>query len=177
MDSMVIDNQLKQKNLHLKEKLEKIKIVLTDNDGVLTDTGVYYSAKGEELKKFSIRDGMGIERLRKYAGVETIIVTGEESGSVKTRAEKLKVKEYYLGVKKKEVLLPEIMRKNNVLVDEVAFVGDDSNDVDLMKLVGFKATPSDGMSFIKELADYVCENKGGHGAFREVAELIISFKS
>ncbi|MBP1682741.1 MAG: kdsC [Ignavibacteriaceae bacterium] len=174
---MVIDNQLKQKNLHLKEKLEKIKIVLTDNDGVLTDTGVYYSAKGEELKRFSIRDGMGVERLRKYAGVETIIITGEESGSVRTRAEKLRIKEYYLGVKKKEDLLPEIMRKNNVTIEEITFIGDDSNDFELMKLVGFKATPSDGMSFIKELADYVCENKGGNGAFREVAELIIAFKT
>ena len=173
---MVIDNQLKQKNLHLKEKLEKIKIVLTDNDGVLTDTGVYYSAKGEELKRFSIRDGMGIERLRKYSGVETIIITGEESGSVRTRAEKLKIKEYYLGVNKKEELLQEIMRKNNVSPEEIAFIGDDSNDYELMKLVGFKATPSDGMSFIKELADYICENKGGNGAFRELAELIIAFK-
>ena len=174
---MVIDNKLKQKNLHLKEKLEKIKIVLTDNDGVLTDTGVYYSAKGEELKRFSIRDGMGVERLRKYAGVETIIITGEESGSVRTRAEKLRIKEYYLGVKKKEDLLPEIMRKNNVTIEEITFIGDDSNDFELMKLVGFKATPFDGMSFIKELADYVCENKGGNGAFREVAELIIAFKT
>jgi 3-deoxy-D-manno-octulosonate 8-phosphate phosphatase (KDO 8-P phosphatase) len=173
---MVIDNQLKQKNLHLKEKLEKIKIVLTDNDGVLTDTGVYYSAKGEEMKRFSIRDGMGIERMRKYAGVETIIITGEESGSVRTRAEKLKIKEYYLGVKKKEDLLPEIVKKNGVTLEEIAFVGDDSNDFELMKLVGFKATPADGMSFIKEIADYVCENKGGNGAFREVAELIIAFK-
>jgi len=173
---MVIDNQLMKKNLHLKEKLEKIKIVLSDNDGVLTDTGVYYSAKGEEFKRFSIRDGMGIERLRKYAGVETIIITGEESGSVKSRAEKLKIKEYYLGVKKKEDLFVEIMKKNNVTKDEIAFVGDDSNDVELMKLVGFKATPSDGMSFIKEMADYICENKGGNGAFREVAELIIAFK-
>ena len=174
---MVIDNQLKQKNLHLKEKLEKIKIVLTDNDGVLTDTGVYFSKDGEEFKRFSIRDGMGVERLRKYAGVETIIITGEESGSVRTRAEKLKIKEYYLGVKKKEELLPEIMRKNNVTPEEIAFVGDDSNDFELMKLVSFKATPADGMSFIKELADYVCENKGGNGAFREVAELIIAFKT
>jgi 3-deoxy-D-manno-octulosonate 8-phosphate phosphatase (KDO 8-P phosphatase) len=174
---MVIDNQLKQKNLHLKEKLEKIKIVLTDNDGVLTDTGVYFSKNGEEFKRFSIRDGMGVERLRKYAGVETIIITGEESGSVRTRAEKLKIKEYYLGVKKKEDLLPEIMKKNNVTVDEVAFIGDDSNDVELMKLVGFKATPADGMSFIKEMVDYVCENKGGNGAFRDVAELIIAFKT
>ncbi|MEB2297506.1 MAG: HAD-IIIA family hydrolase [Ignavibacteria bacterium] len=166
-----------KKNIHLKEKLEKIKLVLTDNDGVLTDTGVYYSAKGEELKRFSIRDGMGIERLRKYANVETIIITGEESGSVRARAEKLKMKEYYLGVKKKEEVLLEILKKHNLTVDEIAFVGDDSNDVEIMKLVGFKATPSDGMNFIKEIADYICENKGGNGAFREVAELIISSKS
>lgn len=174
---MVIDNQLKQKNLHLKAKLEKIKIVLTDNDGVLTDTGVYFSKDGEEFKRFSIRDGMGVERLRKYAGVETIIITGEESGSVRSRAEKLRIKEYYLGAKKKEVLLPEIMQRNNVTIEEIAFIGDDSNDVELMKLVGFKATPADGMSFIREMVDYVCENKGGNGAFREVAEIIIAFKS
>lgn len=177
MDSMVIDNQLKQKNLHLKEKIKKIKIVLTDNDGVLTDTGVYFSSKGEEFKRFSIRDGMGIERLRKYVGVETIIITGEESGSVRSRAEKLKIKEYYLGVKKKEDVLAEIIKINNVSPDEIAFVGDDSNDFEIMNLVGFKATPADGMSFIKEIADYVCENKGGNGAFREVAELIIAFKA
>jgi YrbI family 3-deoxy-D-manno-octulosonate 8-phosphate phosphatase len=174
---VVIDNQLKQKNLHLKAKLEKIKIVLTDNDGVLTDTGVYFSKDGEEFKRFSIRDGMGVERLRKYAGVETIIITGEESGSVRSRAEKLRIKEYYLGAKKKEVLLPEIMQRNNVTIEEIAFIGDDSNDVELMKLVGFKATPADGMSFIREMVDYVCENNGGNGAFREVAELIIAFKS
>jgi 3-deoxy-D-manno-octulosonate 8-phosphate phosphatase (KDO 8-P phosphatase) len=173
---MVIDNQLMKKNIHLKEKLEKIKIVLTDNDGVLTDTGVYYSAKGEEFKRFSIRDGMGIERLRKYAGIETIIITGEESGSVKARAEKLKMKEYYLGVKKKEDLLSGIMKKNNVKADEIAFIGDDSNDFELMKLVGLKVTPADGMNFIKEICDYVCENKAGYGAFRELAELILAFQ-
>jgi 3-deoxy-D-manno-octulosonate 8-phosphate phosphatase (KDO 8-P phosphatase) len=176
MDSMVIDNQLKQKNLHLKRKLEKIKLVLTDNDGVLTDTGVYYSAQGEEFKRFSIRDGMGVERLRKYAGIETIIITGEESGSIKARAKKLKMKEYYLGVKKKEELLSVIMNKNNVKAEEVAFIGDDSNDFELMKLVGLKVTPADGMNFLKEICDYVCENKAGYGAFRELAELILAFQ-
>jgi 3-deoxy-D-manno-octulosonate 8-phosphate phosphatase (KDO 8-P phosphatase) len=176
MDCMVIDNHLKKKNTHLKEKLKKIKLVLTDNDGVLTDTGVYYSAKGEEFKRFSIRDGMGVERLRKYAGIETIIITGEESGSVKARAEKLKMKEYYLGVKKKEDLLFGIMKKNNVKPEEIAFIGDDSNDFELMKLVGLKVTPADGMNFIKEICDYVCENKAGYGAFRELAELILAFQ-
>jgi YrbI family 3-deoxy-D-manno-octulosonate 8-phosphate phosphatase len=161
----------------LKEKLQKIRLVITDNDGVLTDTGVYFSEKGEAFKRYSIRDGMGVERLRKYAGIETIIITGEDSGSVKARASKLKIKEYYLGVKKKAEVLPQITKKNSVKAENIAFIGDDSNDVELMKLVGFKATPSDGMGFIKEIADYVCENKGGHGAFREFAELILAFQS
>lgn len=174
---MVIDNRLKKNNSHLKEKIQKIKIVITDNDGVLTDTGVYFSEKGEAFKRYSIRDGMGVERLRKYAGIETIIITGEESGSVKSRASKLKIKEYYLGVKKKVDILPQIMKKKSLKAENIAFIGDDSNDVELMKSIGFKATPADGMNFIKDIADYVCENKGGHGAFRELAELILAFQS
>ena len=173
---MVIDHKLKENNLHLKKKLEQIKIVLTDNDGVFTDTGVYYSEKGEEFKRFSIRDGMGVERLRKLAGIETIIITGEESGSVKARAKKLRIKEYYLGVKKKTDVLPEILKNNKVKPENVAFIGDDANDFELMQLIGFKVTPADGMNFIKEICDYVCENKSGNGAFRELAELILAFQ-
>ena len=173
---MVIDKSLKEKNLHLKDKLLKIKLVLTDNDGVLTDTGVYFSEKGEELKRFSIRDGMGIERLRKHAGIETIIITGEDSGSVKARAKKLEIKEYYLGVQKKAHVLPDIMKKNNVKPENIAFIGDDANDFELMKMIGFTVTPADGMNFIKEIADYICINKSGNGAFRELAELILAFK-
>jgi len=172
---MVIDKELKKSNIHLKDKLEKIKLVLTDNDGVFTDTGVYYSEKGEEFKRYSIRDGMGVERLRKHAGIETIIITGEKSGSVKARAEKLNIKEYYLGVKHKTEILPEVLKKNNITPENIAFIGDDVNDLAIMKQVGFKATPSDGMDFIKDIADYVCENRSGNGAFRELAELIIAF--
>ena len=172
---MVIDLELKKKNIHLKEKLEKIKIVLTDNDGVLTDTGVYYSEKGEEFKRFSIRDGMGVERLRKHAGIETVIITGEKSGSVKARAEKLKIKEYYLGVKHKTEILPEVLKKNKITPENIAFIGDDVNDLEIMKQVGFSASPSDGMNFIKDISDYICINRSGNGAFRELAELIIAF--
>ena len=174
---MVIDMELKKNNIHLKEKLEKINIVLTDNDGVLTDTGVYYSEKGEEFKRYSIRDGMGVERLRKHADIETIIITGEKSGSVKARAQKLNIKEYYLGVKNKLVILQEVLNKNNILAENIAFIGDDVNDLEIMNKVGFKATPSDGMDFIKNIADYICKNKSGNGAFRELAELIISFNA
>jgi len=172
---MVIDMELKKKNLHLKEKLEKIKLVLTDNDGVLTDAGVYFSEKGEEFKRFSIRDGMGVERLRKHAGIETVIITGEKSGSVKARAEKLKIKEYYLGVKHKTEILPEVLKKNKITPENIAFIGDDVNDLEIMKQVGFSASPSDGMNFIKDISDYVCINRSGNGAFRELAELIIAF--
>lgn len=173
---MVIDKILRDKNLRLKEKAEKIKVIITDVDGVLTDTGIYYNQDGEAFKRFSIRDGMGVERLRKYAGIETIIITGENSGTVKSRAEKLKITEFYLGVKKKEDLLEIIKKKNWFEKENIAYIGDDSNDYEIMKLVGFTATPNDGMNFIKDIADYVCENKGGYGAFREFAELILSLK-
>ena len=174
---MVIDTKLRDKNLHLKEKAEKIKVVLTDVDGVLTDTGIYYGQDGEAFKRFSIRDGMGVERLRKYAGIETIIVTGENSNTVKTRAEKLKMKEFYLGVNKKEEVLEIIKKKNGFEKDNIAYIGDDANDYEVMQLCGFTATPNDGMSFIKDIADYTCETKAGYGALREFAELIIAFKN
>jgi 3-deoxy-D-manno-octulosonate 8-phosphate phosphatase (KDO 8-P phosphatase) len=172
---MVIDMELKEKNISLKDKLEKIKLVITDNDGVLTDTGVYYSEKGEELKRFSIRDGMGVERLRNHANIETVIVTGENSGSIKSRAKKLNIKEFYLGVKNKLEVLDEILKKNSLSSENIAFIGDDVNDLMLMEKVGFKVTPADGTIFIKKIADYICENKSGNGAFRELAELIIAF--
>ena len=156
---MVIDKKLKDKNLHLKEKAEKIKVILTDVDGVLTDTGIYYGQTGEAFKRFSVRDGMGIERLRKYAGIETIIITGENSNTVKTRAEKLKITEFYLGVNKKEEVFEIIKKKNGFVREEIAYIGDDSNDFEVMQLCGFTATPNDGMNFIKDIADYICEYK------------------
>ena len=177
MDSMVIDKKLRDKNQHLKEKAEKIKVILTDVDGVLTDTGIYYGQDGEVLKRFSIRDGMGVERLRKYASIETIIITGENSATVKTRAEKLKIQEFYLGVKKKEEVFEIIKKKSGFEKENIAYIGDDSNDFEIMQLCGFTATPADGMNFIKDISDYVCETKAGYGAFREFAELILAFKN
>lgn len=173
---MVIDKSLADNNQHLKTKAKKVKIILTDVDGVLTDTGIYYGQDGEAFKRFSIRDGMGVERLRKYAGIETVIITGENSGTVKSRAEKLKITEFYLGVKKKEEVLEIIKKKNGLENENIAYIGDDSNDFEVMKLVGFTATPADGMNFIKDISNYVCENKGGYGAFREFAELILSLR-
>lgn len=155
------------------KKASRIKLLITDCDGVLTDNGVYYSENGEASKRFSIRDGMGVERLRKFAEVETSIMTGENSKSVLKRAEKLKIKFLYQDVKDKKSLLPSVLEAAGVAASEVAYIGDDTNDVEIIKEIGFSATPADGTVFTKEIVDYICKEKGGYGAFREVAELII----
>lgn len=155
----------------------KIKLVLTDCDGVLTDTGVYYSADGEVMKRFSIRDGMGVERLRKYAEVETGIVTGEATEIVRKRAEKLKMTEIHLGINYKDRQFKEILERRNLKPEEVAFIGDDSNDVTVMRLAGLTACPKDATHFAKNEADIVLKINGGYGAFREFAEIIIEAKT
>ena len=164
-------------NSEILEKAKKIKLILTDCDGVLTDTGTYYSHEGEVMKRFSIRDGMGVERLRNLVEVETGIVTGENTGIVSSRAAKLKIEEVHLGIKNKVEILNEITKRKNLQIDEVAFIGDDTNDIEIMKIVGLSAAPSDATKFAKEVADIVVENKGGYGAFRDLAELIIEAKS
>jgi YrbI family 3-deoxy-D-manno-octulosonate 8-phosphate phosphatase len=150
----------------------KIKIILTDVDGVLTDGGMYYSDKGEIMKKFNTRDGMAIELLKH--DIKTIFVSKEKSKIAIKRASKIKASDVFIGVTKKESLLPRICKKYTVNPGEIAYIGDDVNDLEIMKLVGFSATPNDGVDKVKSIADYVCEKKGGDGAFRELADLIIS---
>lgn len=159
------------------EKAKHIKLLITDCDGVLTDAGVYYGENGEVLKKFNIRDGMGVERLRKLVNIETAIITGEISPSVAKRAEKLKITELHLGIKDKLAILVQIMVSRNLTKNNIAYIGDDVNDIEIMQNVGLTACPSDAISFTKEVADYICENKGGEGCFREFAELIIAAQS
>jgi YrbI family 3-deoxy-D-manno-octulosonate 8-phosphate phosphatase len=166
---------MRKSKLH--NKIQNIKLVLTDNDGVLTDSGVYYSENGEELKRFSIRDGMGVARLRQLADVDTGIITGENSIPVKKRAEKLNIVELYLDVQDKYAVLKAILKRKDLQPKEIAYIGDDSNDMEVIKEVGLSACPSDAMDFVKKEVDYVCDLPGGHGAFREFAELIIKEKN
>jgi YrbI family 3-deoxy-D-manno-octulosonate 8-phosphate phosphatase len=160
----------------LTNKLSRIKLLLTDCDGVLTDGGVYYGENGEELKKFNIRDGMGVERLLNHAGVTTGIITGELSPSVIKRAEKLKITELHMGVKDKPAVFKEILNRLNLQPEEVAYIGDDTNDLAVMKLTGLSVCPGNAISYVKEIADVVCDANGGDGCFREIAEMIISAK-
>lgn len=157
----------------LEERAARIVLLLSDCDGVLTDTGVYYSRDGEQLKRFSIRDGMGVERLRNI-GVDVGFVTGEVTGPLVKRAEKLKVTELYVGIKDKAAVVQSIVTARGIDWDQVAFIGDDVNDIEVMKLVGLAGTPADATSFAKEVAHFVTPSRGGHGAFRDVAELIVS---
>jgi len=158
----------------LAQKCKKIRMVLTDVDGVLTDGGMYYSEEGEIMKKFNTRDGMGVELLSKQK-IGSIIITRENSTIVKKRGKKIKVLKTYVGILKKESLLPEICKKYSLNLENIAYIGDDINDFEIMRKVGFSCTPNDGIKKIKDISDYVCTAKGGHGAFREVSDLILKF--
>ncbi|GAB4494503.1 MAG: HAD-IIIA family hydrolase [Saprospiraceae bacterium] len=164
-------------SLSIPEKAAQIRLLLTDCDGVLTDAGVYYSANGEELKRFSLRDGMGVERLRELAGVETGIITGENTPIVTRRAEKIHIMEFHLGVKNKKQTLFDILERRQLAPEQVAYIGDDMNDEAIMRAVGLSACPADAFEDILQIADYICQKNGGHGAFREFAELIIRAKT
>jgi YrbI family 3-deoxy-D-manno-octulosonate 8-phosphate phosphatase len=156
----------------LQEKIAKIKLFVTDVDGTLTDGTVLYSGEGEQLKKFSIRDGMGFELLRK-AGIECAILTSESSPIVQARARKLKIKHVGLGSRNKKEDLNEMAKKLNYSLDEVAYIGDDVNDLQPIEISGVGACPADSSQAIIDVADYVCKKKGGNGAVREFAELIL----
>lgn len=158
------------------KRASKIKLLLLDVDGVLTDTGVYYSVNGEVLKRFSIRDGMGIERLRRIVDVETGIITREDTEIISSRARRLKITEVHLGIYEKEKILDEILKRKGISSDEAAFMGDDTNDVEIMKLVGLAACPGDATKFAKDVSDIIVKSKGGNGAVRDLAEIIIEAK-
>ena len=159
-------------NNKLNQKCKKIKLVVTDVDGVLTDGDMYYSEKGEIMKKFNAKDGMGVELLLQN-NIKTILLTRENSKIVKKRGLKIKAASTITGIQNKESHLEKICRKFRVLPKEIAYIGDDVNDIEISKLVGLSAAPSDGITVLQKIVDYVCKNKGGNGAFREFADLII----
>jgi 3-deoxy-D-manno-octulosonate 8-phosphate phosphatase (KDO 8-P phosphatase) len=155
----------------------RVRLVVTDVDGVLTDGGVYYSEHGEALKRFSVRDGMGVERLR-ADGVETVFLTRESSAVVARRAEKLGVR-CYLGVKDKREALPGLLADAGVAATAVAYIGDDVNDAEIMGAVaehGLVAAPLDAVPAILRRAQYRCAVPGGCGAFRDFAEWILELR-
>ncbi|HSS30103.1 MAG TPA: HAD hydrolase family protein, partial [Nitrospiraceae bacterium] len=152
--------------------LQQIRLFATDVDGVLTDAGMYYSETGDEWKKFNTRDGMGIKLLQR-AGLITAIVTQERTKLVARRAEKLAIPELHQGVMDKLAVIREMAVRHELSLQQVAYIGDDVNDLEALKAVGFSASPADGLPSIVAAVDYVCRKKGGEGAVREIIEMIL----
>jgi len=153
--------------------LAQIRLFATDVDGVLTDGGMYYGESGDEWKKFNTRDGMGIKLLQR-AGLVTAFVTQERTKLVARRGEKLTIPEVHQGVMDKLTVVREMVMRHGMTLEQVAYMGDDVNDLELLKAAGFSAAPADGMPQVVAAVDYVCRKKGGEGAVREVIELILA---
>lgn len=158
-------------NIELRNKALKIKMVVFDVDGVMTDGGIIYDDNGVEYKIFNAKDGQGIVMLTK-AGIITAIITARESNVVKHRFENLGMSKIYMGQKNKIVAMRELLNEYNLDFSEVAYMGDDLPDLCVLKEVGLACCPSDAVSEVKNICDFVSAKRGGRGAVRELTDLI-----
>lgn len=149
------------------------KLFITDIDGVWTDGGMYYTADGDIMKRFCVKDGWGVIFLRGL-GIPVAIMTGENSPVVAKRAEKLKIERCYLGVKSKLDLAREVCGELGITLGDVAFIGDDINDLSLLREVGFSGCPANTPDYVRNIVKFPGKVHGGHGAFREFVETILS---
>jgi len=148
------------------------KLVLTDVDGVLTDGGMYYHNDGNESKKFNASDGAGVLYLH-LLNIPVGIITGEDTEIVRRRAEKLKIEHLYMGVKNKLEIIKLLASSLGITLDEIAYIGDDLNDVQALQACGYSAVPSDCRDYIAKHAGFKLTKKGGEGVFREFVETIL----
>ena len=155
------------------ERAATIELVIMDVDGTLTDGAMYYSSRGEELKRFSTRDGMGVTLLHR-GGIRTAIITSENSEIVTRRAQKLGITEVVLGSHDKTTTFHDICRRTGLTASRIAYIGDDINDLHVMQLCGLSGCPSDAVATIQNVAHFISSYPGGNGAVREFAELILT---
>lgn len=157
----------------LASRLKLIRLVAFDVDGVMTDGGLYYSDSGEEFKRFNSLDGQGMKML-KASGVEIAIITGRSSRCVKARAQNLGIEHVYQGVGNKLEAMVDLLDKVKLTRDAAAYMGDDVVDLTVMRHVGLSICVPDAPHLVREHSSYVTQRSGGHGAVREVCELIMS---
>lgn len=155
------------------EKCRKICLVITDVDGVLTDGGMYYSENGDELKKFNVRDGVGVVLLQS-AGLKVAAFTGEGTALIERRLKKIGVDFMFIGVKDKLACMNKFFAENNYSPEEVVYIGDEINDYCLLGNVGLFFTVSDANPEVKDKADLILETEGGDGALRELASILLN---
>jgi len=171
-DWAIVERALLDRSTQSRHKtLKKIKLLAVDVDGTLTDAGMYWSAEGDQIKKFNTRDAKGLELIRK-AGVEVAIITSENSPIVTARARKLGIQHCFIGIEKKQQCLEALAYELGVDLAEVAYMGDDINDLDCLNMSGFSACPADAVEAVTAKVQYVSKYAGGMGAVREVCELI-----
>lgn len=148
------------------------KLILTDIDGVWTDGGMFYDQTGNEWKKFNTSDSAGVLFCKKL-NIPIGIITGEETEIVKRRSEKLKMDYLYQGISDKLPIAQSICKELDISLDEVAYIGDDLGDMELLQHVGVSCAPNNSPDYVKEIVDFVTVKSGGEGAFREFVETII----
>lgn len=156
----------------MREQLISIRLLLLDVDGVMTDGRIIYDDRGDETKAFDVKDGHGIKLIQR-AGIRVGIITGRQSAVVQRRAEELGIDLVYQGVKDKLVPLREIQQKTGLLLEEIAYVGDDVIDLPVLRRVGFAATVADAVEDVKPHVHYVTQAGGGRGAVREICDLLL----
>jgi YrbI family 3-deoxy-D-manno-octulosonate 8-phosphate phosphatase len=161
------------KPARLRVRLRRLRILIMDVDGVLTDAGMYYGESGDELKKFNTRDGHGITLLH-AAGYRTAIATRERTSIVERRAAKLGIAEVHQGVMDKRNLVHAILERLALAPGQSGYVGDDVGDLEVMQNVGLAVAVADAVPAVKRAAHYVTRLKGGEGAVREVCDLILA---
>jgi len=160
---------------NISSKLRTIKLLLLDVDGVMTDGGIYYSNRGDEFKKFNIKDGYGIMKLRR-SGIQAGIITGRISNIVSRRAADLEIKEVHQNLDNKLAAYESIKQRLHLMDAEIAYIGDDEFDLEVLAEVGFSAAPADAVTAVRKKVDYICKVKGGEGAVREIIDMILDSK-
>ena len=152
--------------------MKKIKLLLTDVDGCLTDGSVYYGPNHEKIKKFNMQDGMALKLLREN-NILTGIISADNSEATRYRAEDLKFDFIYINIKDKLAKFEEILETNNLQKDEVAYMGDDIQDLCILNQVSVSVAPNNAVDEVKKAVSHITQKSGGNGAFREYAEYII----
>ena len=157
---------------NIKEKLKGIKLLILDVDGVMTDGRIIMDDEGHEIKNFNVRDGHGLKILQRYR-IKVAIITGRQSKVVEFRAKDLEIKDVYQKVFNKKDVFDKILKKHKLSPNATAFIGDDIVDIPVLRRVGFSVAVADAADVVKKSVDYVTQNRGGHGAIREVCEMIL----
>lgn len=153
----------------------RIKLIVLDVDGTLTDGGIYYDTQGNEMKRFDVKDGLGI-KVGIAAGLEFAVITGRESPMVERRVKELGIQYLIQGAQKKVPAMQKLTKDRGFSMEEIAYMGDDLNDLPAMRLVGVRACPADADQEVRELCEYVSAENGGHGAVRSFVQEILTQK-